>query len=210
MPYKNDTALQVYRGRRESETHQTSPALSIPYWGNNRLSGYSCFGYRSAPCYIGQPVGRHSSPDSRHRISLGSTKKMKPYNQKTFQASSTREGRVVHRPFWILYLSLFIRASHQIGAAVFLCAFLPGLKFQLSAPWLVFAAASGTILLFTEWLRHRQIGRELSGLATFAKLLLLAAAIHGWLPPTPAVITAFVVSSVCAHAPKNFRHRLIY
>jgi NhaP-type Na+/H+ or K+/H+ antiporter len=129
------------------------------------------------------------------------------------QASSAaygQQGRIVHRPRWVLYLSLIIRAIHQIGAAAFLCAFLPDMTTQLSTPWLLFAVVSGGILLFTEWLRHRQIGRELSGLATFIKILLLGAAFHGLLPPAPTVIGAFVLSSVCAHAPKHIRHRMLY
>ena len=33
-------------------------------------------------------------------------------------------GQTGYRPFWVLKLSIFIRAVHQVGAAVFLAAFL--------------------------------------------------------------------------------------
>lgn len=36
----------------------------------------------------------------------------------------SRQGRIGNRPFWVLTLSIAIRAVHQVGAAVFLASFL--------------------------------------------------------------------------------------
>jgi hypothetical protein len=46
--------------------------------------------------------------------------------------------------------------------------------------------------------------------STIIKLLLLGAAYHGFLSAPVAVLLAFVVASVAAHAPKMVRHRLIF
>ncbi len=118
-------------------------------------------------------------------------------------------GRIGDRPLWVLNVSIVVRALHQLGAGVFLagCLFL-----DFSPPdsfkWLVFG--SGFVLVFTEWLRHRQIFRELSGCVTFVKLLLMGAAFHGFLPLNLTMIVVFLVASVVAHAPKHIRHRLLF
>jgi NhaP-type Na+/H+ or K+/H+ antiporter len=70
--------------------------------------------------------------------------------------------------------------------------------------------STGVVLFLAEWMRHRQICRELSGVTTFVKLLLLGAAYHGFLSAPVAVLLAFVIASVAAHAPKMIRHRLIF
>lgn len=121
-----------------------------------------------------------------------------------------RMGRVGGRPFWVLSLSIVIRAFHQIGAAVFLASFL--LKESLSPPpvYLYLVFVSGLVLVFTEWLRHRQIFREISGIATALKLVLLGAAYHQFLPMTSTVVVTFFLASICSHAPKIIRHRLIF
>ena len=119
-------------------------------------------------------------------------------------------GKIGTRPFWVLNLSVVIRALHQIGAAVFLTSFL--FKESISPPplYLYLVFASGVALVFTEWLRHRQILREVSGIATTFKLVLLGAAYHHFLPMTGTVVVTFVLASICSHAPKTIRHRLIF
>ncbi len=119
-------------------------------------------------------------------------------------------GRTGYRPFWVLKLSICIRALHQVGAAVFLTAFLLD---EIPSPpplYLLLAILSGIVLLIVEGMRHRQMFRELSGLSTFIKLILLGAAYHGFLPVTPTILAAFILASISSHAPKLYRHRLLF
>lgn len=119
-------------------------------------------------------------------------------------------GRIGQRPYWVLSLSIAIRAIHLVGAAVFLSSFLllDGARPSNFYMWLVLA--SGAALLFTEWMRHRQICRELSGASTLLKLILLGAAYHGFLPATESVLVVFVLAALASHAPKLVRHRLLF
>jgi NhaP-type Na+/H+ or K+/H+ antiporter len=110
----------------------------------------------------------------------------------------------------VLGLSIIVRALHQIGAAVFLTTYLLKDKFSLPPLYLYLVFASGFILVCTEWMRHRQVFREVSGIATILKVLLLGAAFHQFLPPNSTVVFTFLLASVCSHAPKNIRHKLIY
>lgn len=119
-------------------------------------------------------------------------------------------GRIGYRPYWVLGLSVFIRALHQVGAALFLASFLFDEVVHLPSLYLGIVFISGLVLFFTEWMRHRQICRELSGMSTLIKLVLLGAAYHGFLPAPATVLSAFVVASISAHAPKQIRHRLLY
>lgn len=119
-------------------------------------------------------------------------------------------GRTAHRPSWVLGLSIAIRAAHQVGAAIFLAAYLLDEIGEFPKIYTLLAVASGGALFITEWLRHRQLCREFGGVATIGKCLLLGAAIHGFLPGTPAVLLAFLIASLAAHAPKNIRHKLLY
>ena len=119
-------------------------------------------------------------------------------------------GRIGNRPYWVLNFSILIRAVHQVGAAVILTAFLLGDIGRPPSLYLNIAFFSGGLLFLAEWMRHRQICRELSGVTTAIKLLLLGAAYHGFLPATAAVLLAFILASVGAHAPKLIRHRLLY
>ncbi len=118
-------------------------------------------------------------------------------------------GRIGERPYWVLYLSLVLRAGHQVGAAVFLAAWLFDALPGPPLPWLLLVMASGIALFLTEWLRHRQLYRELAGLVSILKVLLLGAAVHGWLPGRATVLLVFVAASLAAHAPKHVRHRLL-
>ncbi|WP_245695192.1 hypothetical protein [Desulforhopalus singaporensis] len=119
-------------------------------------------------------------------------------------------GRVSHRPYWVLNLSIVIRAIHQLGVAVYLASFLLPEVVQPPRGYIVLAFGSGVVLVLTEWLRHRQLYRELSGVVVVIKLLLLGGAVHGFLPVVPTVVAAFFISSIGAHAPKLVRHRLIF
>lgn len=118
-------------------------------------------------------------------------------------------GRIGARPYWVLNLSILIRAIHQVGAAVFLAAYLLDAIPGPPIIYVVVAFLSGALLLGTEWLRHRQIFRELAGMISIVKLLLLGAAYHGFLPLPATVLLAFVIASIGAHAPKKVRHRLL-
>jgi len=122
----------------------------------------------------------------------------------------SRQGRTADRPYWIWLVSIFIRALHQVGAAVFLAVFLLPGKPDLPRLYLVLAAATGLMLMATEMLRHRQLLREPAGLTTFVKLALMGMGLHGWLPAAPAMVTAFVVAAFFAHAPKHIRHRRLF
>lgn len=123
--------------------------------------------------------------------------------------SGHKLGRTGQRSYWVLCLSIAIRAVHQVGAAVFLTAYLLGRVGEFPAVYAALAMVSGGILVITEWLRHRQLYREVSGAVTIGKCLLLGAALHGFLPATSTVLLVFVVASMGAHAPKNIRHRLL-
>ena len=123
---------------------------------------------------------------------------------------SAKMGRIEHRPFWVLNVSILVRAAHQVGAAVFLAAYLLDALPGPPTFYLLVALLSGLILMVTEWLRHRQIYRELAGMITLVKILLLGAAYHGFLPPQAMVLLAFVIASVGAHVPKTVRHRLLF
>jgi CHASE2 domain-containing sensor protein len=76
--------------------------------------------------------------------------------------------------------------------------------------YLVLAGVTGVLLMTTEMLRHRQLLREPAGLTTLVKLVLMAMAIHGWLPAAPAMLTAFVLAAFFAHAPKHIRHLRLF
>ncbi|BHH86032.1 hypothetical protein [Desulforhopalus sp. 52FAK] len=121
-----------------------------------------------------------------------------------------RMGRIGERPYWVLNLSIVIRALHQVGAAVFLTTFLLKDDFVLPRLYLYLVFVSGFALIFTEWMRHREVFREISGIATCIKLILLGAAFHQFLPTTPTVVFTFLLASICSHAPKKVRHKLMY
>ncbi len=111
---------------------------------------------------------------------------------------------------WVLGLSIMLRAIHQIGAAVFLAAFLIESIHVPPKMYVLIAILSGIALLLTEAVRHRQIYRELAGATTFLKLIILGLAFHNLLPQPPMIVVAFVIASLGAHAPKVYRHRLLY
>lgn len=131
-------------------------------------------------------------------------------NSRLSGCEGSRMGRIGNRPYWVLNFSILIRAIHQVGAAVVLTAFLLDTIGRPPSMYLSIAIFSGGLLFLAEWMRHRQICRELSGVTTAIKLLLLGAAYHGLLPATATVLLAFVIASVSAHAPKLIRHRLLY
>lgn len=124
--------------------------------------------------------------------------------------NGAKMGRIGYRPYWVLNLSIAIRALHQVGAAVFLAAYLLDVLPSPPHQYVVAVMLSGGLLLGSEWLRHRQTFREVSGLVTVAKLLLLGAAYHGFLPVRETVLLAFVLASIGSHVPKQVRHRLLF
>lgn len=123
---------------------------------------------------------------------------------------SVKMGKIGNRPYWALMLSILIRSVHQVGAGVFLAAYLLNVVPGPPRVYILLALLSGGVLFVTEWRRHRQIFRELSGGITLFKLLLLGAAFHGYAPAQTAVLLAFLIASIGAHAPKNVRHRLLF
>jgi uncharacterized membrane protein YhaH (DUF805 family) len=124
--------------------------------------------------------------------------------------NGAKMGRIGDRPYWIFSLSILVRALHQVGAAIFLAAILLDLQPQPPARYMVLGFVTGVVLLASEWLRHRQVHRELAGVVTFVKLVILGAAFHGLLPAQGAVLLAFILASIGSHAPKEFRHRLLF
>ena len=126
------------------------------------------------------------------------------------QQVPSRLGRVGNRPAWVLYLSFAIRAAHQVGAAVFLSFWLIEGSPALPAGYLRLVYGTGIALVLSEWLRHRQLYRELSGLATGLKLVLLGLGAHGIIAQKHSVLLAFVLAALAAHAPKLVRHRLLF
>lgn len=129
--------------------------------------------------------------------------------RKADSGKNAKLGRTADRPYWVVIFSILIRALHQVGAAVFMAVFLLKDLPRIPEFYLVLAAATGVVLVLTEGLRHRQLFREVSGIITVLKLILLGLAYHGWLPVVPAVLFVFLSASFFSHAPKNIRHRLL-
>lgn len=125
-------------------------------------------------------------------------------------AKKEQLGRIGQRPWWVFQLSIIIRAGHQIGAAIFLAAYLLTDVLVVPMAYLLLVMLSGIALYFTEWLRHRQIHREIAGVSTFIKIILVGLAFHGFLPGAPAVLLGFLLASISSHAPKQYRHRLLF
>ena len=119
-------------------------------------------------------------------------------------------GRIGARPFWVLGLSIAVRAIHLVGAGVVLAVFLHGDALPELRGYSVLATASGFLLLGSEWLRHRQLWRELAGVVTLVKIILLGAVFHGLFPGRETMLLLFVAAAVAAHAPKTVRHRLLF
>ncbi|MBU0944705.1 MAG: hypothetical protein KJ804_05430 [Proteobacteria bacterium] len=130
--------------------------------------------------------------------------------EKAEEFDLNRQGRIGDRPFWVMIFSIVIRAVHQVGAAVCLASFLLDVMDCPPALYLGIVTISGVALMVTEGMRHRQFYRELSGLSTVVKLILLGAAYHGFLPATATVLAMFLMASISSHMPKVFRHRLFY
>lgn len=128
---------------------------------------------------------------------------------KSSDTTNVRMGKIGNRPFWVLKLSIALRGIHLLGAAVFLSSYLLELK-EIPPFYIYLTFSSGLILLYTEWLRHREIYREIAGFTTFIKLLLLGLALHGFSPTTITVTAAFLLATIGSHAPKEYRHRLLF
>jgi hypothetical protein len=124
--------------------------------------------------------------------------------------NGAKMGRIGYRPYWVFNLSILIRALHQVGAAIFLAAFLLDVIPAPPSGYVTIAVLTGVLLFASEWLRHRQVHREFSGVVTLVKLLLLGAAYHGFLPAQGTVLLVFILASIGSHAPKQLRHRLLF
>jgi len=129
-------------------------------------------------------------------------------NDRRPPATPPRQGRIGSRPFAVVVLAVIVRALHQIGAAVFLAAYL--LDISPPSPFTILAIVSGAVLIMTEWMRHRQLYKEISGICTLLKLGLLGMAYHGFGPEAVLVVAAFFLASIGSHAPKPYRHRLLF
>jgi hypothetical protein len=119
-------------------------------------------------------------------------------------------GRIGDRPPYIRNGSVFVRAAHLLAASAILGAGLFGVAGARTQAWWIAAAASGVLLVVAEVLRHRELHREVAGLATIVKLVLVGLA---GLAPSGApwlLSSAFVVAVVGAHAPRHWRHRRLY
>lgn len=119
-------------------------------------------------------------------------------------------GKKGDRPYWVLILSILIRAAHQVGAAVFLSSFLFKGSIALPKFYLGLVLVTGGMLLVAECIRHRQFFREVIGVGTIVKLILIGVAVHGGVAGKLLVVISFVLASVCSHMPKRARHRLIF
>ena len=124
--------------------------------------------------------------------------------------SELKLGPVGPRPYWVVFVSVVIRALHQVGSAVYLSSFLLDEIVGPPAFYLWLAIGSGLALVGTETMRHRALYREVAGLATVLKVVLLGMAFHGYLPETATVVVAFFLAALAAHLPKDFRHRLVF
>jgi hypothetical protein len=121
-----------------------------------------------------------------------------------------RLGRKGNRPYWVLIFSILVRALHQVGAAVFLGSVLLENTLEIPKLYLILVSVSGIILTVTEGIRHRQLLREVSGVSTFVKLVLIGLVYHAMVPAVPVILFSFLIASFFSHAPKNIRHRLLF
>ena len=126
------------------------------------------------------------------------------------KSDEIKMGRKGDRPYWVLILSIVIRSAHQVGAAVFLSSFLFEIPAELPGSYLILASVTGGMLLVAECIRHRQFFREVIGVGTIVKLILIGIAVHGGVAGKFLVVISFVLASVCSHMPKKARHRLMF
>lgn len=119
-------------------------------------------------------------------------------------------GRIDERPAWVRHLSLPVRALHQLGAAVILATWLFDGPSVGAGLFLALTLVSGGLLMAGDWMQHRQLLRELVGVATLGKILLFGVAYHGFLPRGTTVVLVFLGAAMVAHAPRKIRHRLLF
>ncbi len=130
--------------------------------------------------------------------------------QAVSKAEKNRVGRVAFRPAWLYYLSIMVRAVHQLFAAFVVAAFFYPINGGFSSSLLLLVSGSGLLLFAAEGARHRQICREVTGVIMVMKFVLLGLAVHLFLPPSFTLVFLFLVSSFISHAPRNIRHRLLF
>lgn len=126
------------------------------------------------------------------------------------ESKKAKIGYTADRPYWMRHVSIFVRAIHQVGAAVFLGSYLLSDTVAVPRLYLLIAIISGLLLLSVEGIRHRQFMREIFGLVTIFKIIIIGLAYHHYLPPTPTVLFAFFLASIISHVPKAIRHRLLF
>lgn len=121
-----------------------------------------------------------------------------------------RLGRTGNRPIWGLWLSICVRCVHQLGVAALIgyLFFRDGGDAAGMLLWLT--TGSGLLLCITEGARHREMYREISGVVTIGKCVLLGLGVHQILPQLPVILLVFVAASLAAHAPRQVRHRLVW
>ena len=83
--------------------------------------------------------------------------------------TTAKIGYTADRPYWMRHVSIFVRAIHQIGAAVFLASYLLSDVIAVPRLYLLIAMISGVMLLAVEGIRHRQFFRETFGWLLFSK-----------------------------------------
>lgn len=121
---------------------------------------------------------------------------------------SVRLGRVGNRPLPRLWLSIVIRALQQLSAGFYLgTVFLQGGN---NRQMLFCTVISGGFLLVAESLRHRQMYREVTGLMTCIKCVLLGWVAHGLMYSQWLLVAVFFFAAIVGHAPKNIRHRIFF
>lgn len=110
----------------------------------------------------------------------------------------------------IRFIAVFIRAIHLTASAVILGGFFVKGSFADIRIFIYLSLASGLLLLVMEWLRHPQLFAELAGWSTILKisLLVIAGIYHQF--AIPLLFTAFIVSCIGAHLPKNWRMRRMF
>jgi len=126
------------------------------------------------------------------------------------EENSLQTGRIAYRSEQLRYLSILVRSFHQIAVALYLGAVVFASQSPVLQHVLIAVVSTGLLLLSLEGVRHRQFYRETFGLMTFFKTGLVGLAYHKFIPELPMLLVVFLLASLVSHAPKKFRHRLLF
>ncbi len=123
----------------------------------------------------------------------------------TEKPDRSRLAPTSERPYAIYLGSVFVRALHLLAAGTILGAYLLGAGRENLPTFHAIVALTGGMLVVSEWMGHRELYRQLSGISILTKLILL-----GLLPifpdyGAPLVVTAFLFSAITSHLPKKLR-----